>query len=91
MRHNRKYRPSAFRTYEEWAIRARERRTAVTVSEFRVSVIKDRLTLWFYCVKRAARRHRIVGEPRKSPCFARMWAFVRRSIAVRRNDGLRGG
>ena len=51
MRHNRKYRPSAFRTYEEWAIRARERRTQVTVEEFRVSVIKDRLTLWFYCVK----------------------------------------
>ena len=57
------YWPSAFRTYVEWAIRARERRTPVTVEEFRVTVIKDRLTLWFYCVKEAARRHGIGGEP----------------------------
>src|ERR1700753_920813 len=39
--------------------------------------IKLRLTLWFYCGKRAARRHRIVGEPRKSSCFAGMRAAVR--------------
>ena len=83
MRHNRKYRPSAFRTYVEWANRARERRTAVTVSEFRVSVIKDGLTLWFYCVKEAARRHGIGGEPRKSKGFAGMRASVRRGTAVR--------
>ncbi|APO53645.1 phosphoglycerate mutase-like protein [Bradyrhizobium diazoefficiens] len=82
MRHNRKYRPSAFRTYEEWAIRARERRTAVTVSEFRAPVIKDRLTLWFYCVKQAARRHEIGGEPRKTKSPAGMRASVRRGIAI---------
>ena len=43
-----------------------------------------RLTLWFYCGKRAARRHRIVGEPRKSRVLLGCGAVVRRSIAVRR-------
>jgi hypothetical protein len=55
---------------------------AVTVSEFRVSVIKDRLTLWFYCVKEAARRHGIGGEPRKSKDPAGMRAALRGGIAV---------
>jgi hypothetical protein len=47
-----------------------------------VPVIKDRLTLWFYCVKEAARRHGIGGEPRKSKVFAGMRAALRRGIAV---------
>ena len=49
---------------------------------FVASALSSRLTLWFYCGKRAARRHGFVGEPRKSSCFAGCGAVVRRSIAV---------
>ena len=45
-------------------------------------MFKARLTLWFYCGKRAARRHGFGGGPRKSPCIAGFRAVVRRSIAV---------
>ena len=61
-----------------------KRRSAATLRLIRRKSVKLRLTLWFYCGKRAARRHRIVGEPRKSLCFAEMGACVRCSIAVRR-------
>ena len=57
---------------------------------FAENCVKLRLTLWFYCGKRAARRHGFVGEPRKSWCFAGMRARVRRSIAVLRLDRRRG-
>jgi hypothetical protein len=69
------------------------RRGAATLRLIRLWGLKWRLTLWFYCgKKRAARRHRIIGEPRKSSCFAEMGAGVRCSIAVRRADpGQRGG
>src|SRR3984957_1256789 len=62
-----------------------KRRSAATLCLIRLWGLKRRLTLWFYCgKKRAARRHRIIGEPRKSSCFAEMGAGVRCSIAVRR-------
>src|ERR1700733_6167953 len=64
-----------------------KRRSAATLWFIRRKSLKLRLTLWFYCGKRAARRHRIIGEPRKSPCFAEMRAFVRCSIAVLRPPG----
>src|SRR5665213_3306009 len=47
-----------------------KRRRAATLRLIRRERLKRRLTLWFYCGKRAARRHRIIGEPRKSSCFA---------------------
>ena len=50
---------------------------------------KARLTLWFYCGKRAARRHGSGGGPRKSPCIPGFRAIVRRSmlwLAARRNS-----
>ena len=65
-----------------------KRRCAATLRLIRRNSLKLRLTLWFYCGKRAARRHGFVGEPRKSSCFAGMRAIVRCSIAVfRRTAG----
>jgi hypothetical protein len=46
----------------------------------RVKTLKRQLTLWFYCGKRAPRRHGFVGEPRKSLCFAGVCIPVRCSI-----------
>ena len=43
-----------------------KRRRSATLGLIRRKRLKPRLTLWFYCGKRAARRHRFVGEPRKS-------------------------
>ncbi|WP_204334057.1 hypothetical protein, partial [Klebsiella pneumoniae] len=60
----------------------KERRMAVTVRKFRTVVIKHRLTLWFYCLKRAARRHGFGDEPRKSKVFAGMRAALRRGLAM---------
>src|SRR3982074_1239324 len=69
-----------------------KRRSLATVGLIRRWNIKLRLTLWFYCGKRAARRHGFVGEPRKSSCFADMRASVRCSIAMlRRHFWRRGG
>src|SRR5271165_1337725 len=59
------------------------RRCAATVTAIHRKAFKLQLTLWFYCGKRAARRHGFVGEPRKSSCFAGIRARVRRSVAVR--------
>src|SRR6266478_433324 len=59
-----------------------KRRRAATLRLIRPKYVKLRLTLWFYCGKRAARRHGFVGEPRKSWCFAGLRASVRRSIAM---------
>src|SRR5712692_7867679 len=68
-----------------------KRRRAATLRLIRPKCVKLRLTLWFYCGTRAARRHGFVGEPRKSWCFAGLRASVRRSIAVfRRHPGRRG-
>src|SRR6266851_4321585 len=65
-----------------------KRRRAATLRLIRPKCVKLRLTLWFYCGTRAARRHGFVGEPRKSWCFAGLRASVRRSIAVfRRHPG----
>ena len=83
MRHNRKLLAVSNPYIRGMGHPCKERRTAVTVSEFRVSVIKDRLTLWFYCVKKAARRHGIGGEPHTSKGFAGMRDAVRRSLAMR--------
>src|SRR3977135_2414499 len=69
----------------------RKRRSAATLGLIRQKCVKLRLTLWFYCGKRAARRHGFVGEPRKSSCFAGMRARVRRSIALLRRDAGRRG
>src|SRR5664279_2304533 len=60
-----------------------KRRVPATLGLIRPNGIKHWLTLWFYCGKRAARRHGFVGEPRKSSCFAGKRAGVRCSIAVR--------
>src|ERR1700704_1493305 len=60
-----------------------KRRCPATLDLIRCKGVKHWLTLWFYCGKRAARRHGFVGEPRKSTCFAGMRACVRRSIGVR--------
>src|ERR1700704_4132443 len=60
-----------------------KRRCPATLDLIRRKGVKHWLTLWFYCGKRAARRHGFVGEPRKSTCFAGMRACVRRSIGVR--------
>src|SRR5665213_1316384 len=68
-----------------------KRRRAATLRLIRRKSLKQRLTLWFYCGKRAARRYRIIGEPRKSSCFAEMCAVVRRSIALFRCHGRPGG
>jgi hypothetical protein len=43
-----------------------KRRSAATLLLIRQNGVKVPLTLWFYCGKRAARRHRFVGEPRKT-------------------------
>src|SRR5580698_8823501 len=37
-----------------------KRRCAATLRLIRRRSLKERLTLWFYCGKRAARRHRII-------------------------------
>src|ERR1700730_2900381 len=52
---------------------------------------KLQLTLWSYCGKRAAWRHRFVGELRKLSFFAEMRAIVRCSIAVFRDRQCRRG
>src|ERR1700692_8488 len=57
-----------------------KRRHSATLGLIRPGNLKWRLTLWFYCGKRAARRHGFVGEPRKSSCFTELCAVVRRSI-----------
>src|ERR1700691_4344753 len=62
-----------------------KRRPPATLGLIRRGTLKQWLTLWFYCGKRAARRHRFVGEPRKSLCFAELRAVVRRSIPVLQN------
>ena len=68
-----------------------KRRRAATLRLIRPKCVKLRLTLWFYCGTRAARRHGFVGEPRKSECFAGQRASVRRSIAMfGRHPGRRG-
>src|SRR5277367_3523799 len=59
-----------------------KRRCAATLRLIHRLIVKLWLTLRSYCGKRAARRHRIFGEPRKSCCFAGLRAVVRRSIAV---------
>src|SRR3984957_6704251 len=59
-----------------------KRRRRATLGLIRHRSLKRRLTLRFYCGKRAARRHGLVGEPRKSLCFAELRAVVRRSITV---------
>ena len=59
-----------------------KRRPPATLGLIRRRTLKQWLTLWFYYGKRAARRHRFVGEPRKSLCFAELRAVVRRSIAL---------
>src|SRR3984893_13934814 len=59
-----------------------KRRRIATLRLIRRYVFKLELTLWFYCGKRAARRHGFGGEPRKSSCFAGRCPVVRRSIAV---------
>src|SRR5277367_1928845 len=59
-----------------------KRRWAATLHLIHRVTVKLWLTLRSYCGKRAARRHRIFGEPRKSYCFAGLRAVVRRSIAV---------
>src|SRR5450755_2020 len=59
-----------------------KRRSPATLHLIRPGNIKLRLTLWFYCGKRAARRHGFVEEPRKSSCFVGKRAGVRRSIFV---------
>jgi hypothetical protein len=59
-----------------------KRRRPATLRLIRPGSLKRRLTLWFYCGKRAARRHRIIVEPRKSTGFAEMRTVVRRSIAM---------
>src|SRR6266849_9155813 len=41
-----------------------KRRRAATLRLIRPKYVKLRLTLWFYCGTRAARRHGFVGEPR---------------------------
>src|SRR5580658_1829172 len=43
-----------------------KRRSAATLRLNRLWGLKLGLTLWFYCRKRVARRHRFVGEPCKS-------------------------
>ena len=43
-----------------------KRRSAATLCLIRLWGLKLGLTLWFYCRKRVARRHRFVGEPCKS-------------------------
>jgi hypothetical protein len=69
-----------------------KRRSAATLHLIQRWSLKWQLTLWSYCGrKRAARRHRIIGEPRKSPCFAEMGASVRCSIVVRRANPCEGG
>src|ERR1700694_857716 len=68
-----------------------KRRSAATLGLIRQKYVKLRLTLWFYCGKRAARRHGFVGEPRKSWCFAGTRAIVRCSIAVLRRHNWRRG
>src|SRR5882724_13482830 len=60
-------------------VQAKRRRPA-TLCLIRRPSLKRRLTPRFYWGKRAARRHRFVGEPRKSSCFAELRAVVRRSI-----------
>src|SRR4030081_1047793 len=68
-----------------------KRRSGATLRLIRPKYVRLRLTLWFYCGKRAARRHGFVGEPRKSSFFAGMRAGVRCSIAVFRRYHIRGG
>src|ERR1700687_3549913 len=68
-----------------------KRRSAATLGLIRQKYVKLRLTLWFYCGKRAARRHGFVGEARKSSCFAGMRARVRRSITLLRRHARRRG
>ena len=52
-------------TWIDRHVQVRRRRPA-TLLLIRRKNLKARLTLWFYCGKRAARRHEFVGEPRKS-------------------------
>src|ERR1700688_2378379 len=59
-----------------------KRRSTATLRVIRRNCVKLGLTLWFYCGKRAARRHGFVGEPRKSWGFAGLRTMVRRSIPV---------
>ena len=59
MRHNRKLLAVSNPYIRGMGQPCKERRTPVTVEEFRVSVIKDRLTLWFYCVKEGCSEARI--------------------------------
>jgi hypothetical protein len=68
-----------------------KRRSAATLDLIRQKYVRPRLTLWFYCGKRAARRHGFVGEPRKSWCFAGMRVIVRCSIAMFRYHNCRRG
>src|ERR1700738_2765091 len=68
-----------------------KRRSAATLGLIRPKYVRLRLTLWFYCGKRAARRHGFVGEPRKSSCFAGKRPIVRCSIAVFRGHHRRRG
>ena len=67
-----------------WIARSMQgkRRCAATLRLIRPKRVKLRLTLWFYWGKRAARRHGIVGEPRKSQDL-RMF-FLAVSIPQRR-------
>src|ERR1700738_3768767 len=68
-----------------------KRRSTATLRVIRRNCVKLRLTLWFYCGKRAARRHGFVGEPRKSWGFAEVCASVHCSIAVFRCHNWRSG
>src|SRR5271169_6158266 len=56
-------------TWNDPAVQGK-RRCAATVTAIHRKAFKLQLTLWSYCGKRAARRHGIVGEPRKSPRLA---------------------